>query len=104
MVPVVLVFLVVFQVPGPEIRILQEISSPDPPRVHQYQNPLGGFWWYRWFWCFWWFSRSLALKFGFYKKFPRQIHPGSTSTKTHSGDSGGTGGSGVSGGFPGPWP
>ena len=30
MVPVVLVFLVVFQVPGPEIRILQEISSPEP--------------------------------------------------------------------------
>ena len=28
MVPVVLVFLVVFQVSGPEIRILQEISSP----------------------------------------------------------------------------
>ena len=29
MVLVVLVFLVVFQVPGPEIRILQEISSPE---------------------------------------------------------------------------
>ena len=29
MVPVVLVFLVVFQVPGPEIRILREISSPE---------------------------------------------------------------------------
>ena len=34
-------------------------------RDHQYQNPLGGFWWYRWFW---WFSRFLALKFGFYKE------------------------------------
>ena len=29
MVLVVLVFLVVVQVPGPEIRILQEISSPE---------------------------------------------------------------------------
>ena len=28
-VPVVLVVLVVFEVPGPEIRILQEISSPE---------------------------------------------------------------------------
>ena len=38
-------------------------------RDHQYQNPLGGFWWYRWFWWFW---RFLALKFGFYEKFPPQ--------------------------------
>ena len=29
MVPVVLVFLVVLELPGPEIRILQEISSPE---------------------------------------------------------------------------
>ena len=41
-------------------------------RDGQYQNPLGGFWWYRSFWWFWWFWSSLALKFGFYKKFNRQ--------------------------------
>ena len=35
MVPVVLVFLVVFQVPGPEIRILQEISSPELAGNHR---------------------------------------------------------------------
>ena len=64
MVPVVLLFLLVSEAPGPEIQILREISSPEPP----------------------------------------QNHPGTTSTKTHSGDSDGTGGSGVSGGFPGPWP
>ena len=52
MVPVVLAILVVFQVPGPEIRILREISSPEP----------------------------------------RQNHPGTVSTKTHSGGSDGTGG------------
>ena len=30
MVPVVLVVVAVLEVPGPEIRILQEISSPEP--------------------------------------------------------------------------
>ena len=72
MVPVVLAILVVFQVPGPEIQILQEISSPKlagnrrktkirpkkglyrvvvvlvVPRVRSgTSGPPGGFWYWR---------------------------------------------------------
>ena len=76
MVPVVLVFLVVFQVPGPEIQILREISSPEPPQNHPGTvstkthsgdpDGTGGFG------GFLGSGRSLALKFRFYKKFHRQ--------------------------------
>ena len=39
MVPVVLLILAVFQVPDPEILILREISSPEPPQNHLHSRP-----------------------------------------------------------------
>ena len=73
----VLLFLLVSEAPGPEIQILREISSPEPPqnrpgtptstKTHSGgSDGTGGFG------SFLGFLRLLALKFGFYKKFHRQ--------------------------------
>ena len=77
MVPVVLLFLLVSEAPGPEIQVLREISSPEPPQNHPRttgttkthsgnSDGTGGFGGFLGFWS------SLALKFGFCKKFHRQ--------------------------------
>ena len=88
MVPVVLVFLLVLEVPGPEIRILQEISSPEPAgNVREV--------------CRKHFHLVAPPKTSVVTSYDQKT---TGTTKTHSGGSDGTGGSGVPGGFPGPWP
>ena len=104
MVPVV---LVVFQVPGPEIRILQEISSPEvagnrrktrlrPPKglyravVGGSGGPPGGFW-------YWWSPGWVLVLVVLEGTKPREANPRVGSGTGFGGPGGGSGGPG--GGF-----
>ena len=72
----VLLFLLVSEAPGPEIQILREISSPEPPQNHpgtvRTKTHSGGSDGTGGFGGFLGSARFLTLKFGFYEKFHRQ--------------------------------